>query len=320
VNFPLLRFLMFVHVARSPKPFAYLIFISDFSCLSGAARRGTTLGLDRTRLLDTNLALLLFILLLTSGLAGCSGGSGGENGGGSKAESSTLTVFAASSLTDAFGKLESTFEEQNPGTDVRMSFAASSDLLFQIQQAAPADVFASADEAKMDTAVEEGLVKQPELFARNTLVVIVPAANPAGIVEFGDLPGADAKVVLAVEGVPIAEYAEQVLANADASYGEGFSQSVLDKLVSREPNVRAAAQKVTLGEADATFVYRSDVTEDIRDQVQIVEVPEDLNVVATYPIAAVERSENPDFGQEWIDFVLSDEGQGVLEKYDFMPA
>jgi molybdate transport system substrate-binding protein len=277
------------------------------------------LGLAWTSRWATNLGLLLYILLLASSLAGCGGGSGGENKGDSEAESSTLYVFAASSLTDAFGDLESAFEEQNPGTDVRMNFAASSDLLFQIQQAALADVFASADEAKMDTAVEEGLVKQPEVFARNSVVLIVSADNPAGIEEFGDLAGADATMVLAVEGVPIAEYAEQVLANADAAYGEGFSQSVLDKVASREANVRAAAQRAALGEADATFVYRSDVTEDIRDQVQVIEVPEELNVVATYPMAVVERSETPDLGQAWIDFVLSDEGQDVLEGYGFMP-
>jgi molybdate transport system substrate-binding protein len=294
--------------------------VADFGRLSDVTGRITFLGLDRTSRWGPNLALLLYILLLTSGLAGCGGGSGGENKGDSEAESSTLYVFAASSLTDAFGDLESSFEERNLGTDVRMNFAASSDLLLQVQQAAPADVFASADEAKMDTAVEEGLVKQPEVFARNSVVLIVPADNPAGIEEFGDLSGADATMVLAVEGVPIAEYAEQVLANADDAYGEGFSQSVLDKVVSREANVRAAAQRVALGEADATFVYRSDVTEDIRDQVQVIELPEELNVVATYPMAVVERSENPDLGQAWIHFVLSNEGQDVLEGYGFMPA
>jgi molybdate transport system substrate-binding protein len=273
------------------------------------------LGLTRVKL------FLLLVLVLAPCLTGCSRASeGGGEVGESNPEEATLTVFAASSLTDAFGDLESAFEEQNPDIDVRTNFAASSDLLFQIQQAAPADVFASADEAKMDTAVGQNLVKQPVVFARNSLVVIVPAANPAGIEEFQDLAGADAKVVLAVEGVPIAEYAERVLANADSDYEEGFSQSVLDNVVSREANVRAAAQRVALGEADVTFVYRSDVTEDIKDQVQVVEVPEDLNVVATYPMAAVEQSQNTDLAQEWIDFVLSDEGQDVLEGYGFIPA
>ena len=261
------------------------------------------------------------LLLLCAGfwsVVGCGGGSGGGGEEG-QAKGSTLTVLAASSLTNAFGDLEGTFEEQNGGADVTMSFAGSSELLAQIQQGAPADVFASADEAKMDTAVEEGLVTEPEIFARNRPVVIVPADNPAGIQELRDLAGANARIVLAEDGVPIAGYAEEVLANAKAEYGENFEQRVLEKTVSREANVRAAANRVALGEADATFVYTSDVTEDIRDQIRVVEIPENLNVLATYPIAPVEGSENPELAQAWVDLVLSDEGQSVLEKYDFEP-
>lgn len=256
--------------------------------------------------------LALGSALLLTGLVGCGGGSGNE-------ENSTLTVLAASSLTDAFGELESSFEEQNPGTDVQISFAGSSELLTQIQQGAPADVFASADEAKMNTAVEEGLVAEPETFARNRPVVIVPTANPAGIEEFRDLADAHARIVLAEDGVPIAEYAKGVLANADSAYGGDFEQRVLDKIVSREANVRASALRVSLGEADATFVYQSDVTEDIRDQVRVVAIPENLNVLATYPIAVIQSSQNPRLAREWIDLVLSDEGQAVLDKYHFIP-
>jgi molybdate transport system substrate-binding protein len=275
------------------------------------------LGFDRTRLLDLNLALLPFILLLTLGIAGCGGGSGGESGGGSEAESSTLTVLAASSLTDAFGELESTFEEQNPDTDLKTSFGGSSELLTQLEQGAPADVFASADEAKMDTAVGEDLVSEPQTFARNRPVVIVPIDNPAGIQELRDIAKLGVKLVLAQDGVPIAEYAKDVLSNANAEYGENFEQQVLDNIVSREANVRASANRVALGEADATFVYVTDVTSDIQDQVEIIEIPQNLNVTATYPIATVTESQNPDLAQKWVDLVLSDEGQGVLEKYGF---
>lgn len=155
--------------------------------------------------------------MLLSGLAGCGGGSGDE-------ENSALTVLAASSLTDAFGELESSFEEQNPGTDVQISFAGSSELLTQVQQGAPADVFASAAEAKMNAAVEEGLVAEPETFVRNRPVVIVPADNPASIEEFQDLADADAQIVLAEERVPIAEYAEDVLANPTLPTGETASR------------------------------------------------------------------------------------------------
>ncbi len=260
---------------------------------------------------------MLLACLAVGVLAACGGSSGG--GGGEQSEGSTLTVLAASSLTDAFGELEGTFEEHNGGVDVSTSFAGSSELLTQIQQGAPADVFASADEEKMNTALEEGLVAEPEVFVRNRPVVIVPADNPAGIEEFRDLAEADAQIVLAEEAVPIARYVEEVLDNADAEYGVGFAQRVRDKIVSREANVRASANRVALGEADATFVYVSDVTEDIRDQVRVVEIPEELNVVATYPIATIEESQNPELAQAWVDLVLSDEGQRVLEKYNFEP-
>jgi molybdate transport system substrate-binding protein len=176
---------------------------------------------------------------------------------------------------------------------VSTSFAGSSELLAQIRQGAPADVFASADEAKMDAAIEEGLVAEPEVFARNRPAVIVPADNPAGIEELKDLEEADAQKVLAEEAVPIARYAEKVLDNADAEYGGAFVHWVRDKIASREANVRASANRVALGEADATFVYESDVTEDIQDRVRVIEIPVELNVVAMYPIATIEESRNP---------------------------
>ena len=211
------------------------------------------------------------------------------------------------------------FEEQNGGVDVSTSFASSSELLAQIRQGAPADVFASADEAKMDAAVEEGLVAEPEVFARNRPAVIVPADNPAGIEELGDLEETDAQIVLAEEAAPIARYAKKVLDNADAEYGGGFAQRVREKIASREANVRASSNRVALGEADATFVYESDVTEDIRDRVRVVEIPVELNVVAMYPIATIEEFRNPELARAWVDLVLSDEGQRVLEKYNFEP-
>ena len=280
------------------------------------------------------LLVVVFSVFAASVLVGCGegaggGGNGGEvSGGGSPIEgggttgagSGDITVFAASSLTDAFDELVGRFEEQNPGATVRPSYAGSSELLVQIQQGAPADVFASASETQMDTAVEEDLVGQPAVFARNRPVVIVPADNPAGIKEFRDLATADAQLVLAQEGVPIADYAVEILANAQAEYGGGFEQGVLDKIVSRETNVRAAANRVALGEADATFVYTSDVTPDIEDRVRIAEIPENVNVVATYPIAAVSESQNPKLARAWVDLVLSEVGQRVLKKNGFLPA
>ena len=150
-------------------------------------------------------------------------------------------------------------------------------------------------------------------------MVIVPADDPANIRELRDLAEADTQIVLAEEAVPIARYAEEVLENADAEYGEGFAQRVRDKIVSREAHVRASANRVALGEADATFVYVSDVTGDIREQVRIIEISEELNIVATYPIATVEGSQHSRLARAWVDLVLSDRGQRVLEKYNFEP-
>lgn len=261
-------------------------------------------------------------------VAGCGGGgsdvgqqqSGGSEGSTEAEGGTTLTVLAASSLTDAFGDLEADFEDRNPGVDVRTSFAGSSDLLVQIEQGAPVDVFASASESTMEKAVEGGLMEAPEVFVKNRPVVIVPSDNPAGIEDFQDLAEAEGRFVLAQEDVPIAEYADEILSNADAEYGGGFRQGVLDKVVSREANVRASANRVALDEADATFVYASDVTEDIRDRVEVVEIPEDLNVVATYPISALKEAPNAELAGEWVELVLGEEGQRVLEENGFEPA
>ena len=262
--------------------------------------------------------LLLFLLTLAVGLLGCTGSEEGQQEEEAEAEgASTLTVLAASSLTDAFGELEGTFEQQNPGTDVRTSFAGSSELLAQLEQGAPADVFASADEAKMDTAVDEELVSEPQTFARNRPVVIVPLDNPAGIRQLRDLATPGTRLVLAQDRVPIAEYAKDILANANAEYGGNFEQQVLENIVSREANVRASASRVALGEADAAFVYVTDVTPGIENQVEVLEIPQNLNVIATYPIAPVKGSPNSDLAQKWVNLVLSDEGQGVLQKYGF---
>ena len=257
------------------------------------------------------------------GLVGCAGESGvqaaADKGGGGE-EGSTLTVFAASSLTDAFGELEKTFEERNSGTDVRQSFESSSTLLTQIQHGAPADVFAAAAEEEMNTAVEDGLVAgSPEVFVENREVVMVPEDNPANIENMRDLARPGVKVVLAEDGVPVADYALKILGNADAEYGSGFEREVLTNVVSREADVRACVSRVALGDADATFGYASDYTPDIRDRVEVIRIPENLNIVATYPIATLQDARSPELAREWVDLVMSEEGQRVLEKWGFEP-
>ena len=269
------------------------------------------------------LAMALAILAVAVVLTGCGGraASGADDEGGGGGGEATLTVLAASSLTDAFGELEKVFEERHPGVEVRQSFESSSTLLTQIQQGAPADVFASAAEEEMEAAVEDGLVAgAPEVFVRNREVVMVPEDNPAEIESLRDLAEPGTKLVLAERGVPAADYAEEILGKADAEYGGGFERDVLSNVVSREADVRAAVGRVALGDADATFGYASDYTPDIRDRVRVIQIPEDLNIVATYPIATLEGARSPGLAREWVELVVSEEGQRVLEKWGFEPA
>jgi molybdate transport system substrate-binding protein len=256
-----------------------------------------------------------------AGIVGCGGVSGREADDGGRPQGGTLTVLAASSLIDAFGVLANRFEEQNPDVKVRQSFESSSTLLAQIQQGAPADVFASAAEEEMNTAVEDGLVKgEPEVFVKNREIVMVPKNNPANIRRFEDVAKPDVKLVLAGKDVPAADYALQILGKAKGEYGAGFEKEVLSNVVSRESDVRASVNRVVVGDADATFGYASDYTPDIRDKVKVVQIPPDLNIVATYPIAALKDAKSPGLAKKWVEMVTSEEGQRVLQKWNFESA
>jgi molybdate transport system substrate-binding protein len=273
------------------------------------------------RVRRTLLAALLVSGVALVGVMGCGEVSGGEGANGGNRQGGTLTVLAASSLIDAFGVLANRFEEQNPGVKVRQSFESSSTLLAQIQQGAPADVFASAAEEEMNTAVEDGLIEgEPEVFVKNREIVMVPVDNPANIRRFQDVAKPDVRLVLAGKDVPAADYALQILGKANKEYGAGFEKDVLSNVVSRESDVRASVNRVVVGDADATFGYASDYTPDIRDRVKVVPIPPDLNIVATYPIAALDDAKNPGLARKWVELVTSEEGQRVLRKWNFEPA
>ena len=266
-------------------------------------------------------AALVSVLVL-AGLTGCGGSpSGSGSGAEGQEQGGTLTVLAASSLTDAFGELGRTFEEQNAGVRVKQSFGASSDLLAQIQQGAPADVFASAAQEEMDTAMKDGLVAgKSEVFVKNREVVMVPRDNPANIGSLSDLAEPDVKLVLAQKDVPAADYALEILDKANAEYGSGFEKDVLSNVVSRESDVRASVNRVVVGDADATFGYASDYTPDIRDRAKVIPIPPDLNIIATYPIATLEDAKDPELAKKLVDLVTGKQGQRVLKKWNLEPA
>jgi molybdate transport system substrate-binding protein len=250
----------------------------------------------------TRLAAVLAAAALL--LAACGGDdSGGSSGSGSSNE---IKVFAAASLTAAFTDIGKQFTSANGGTKVLLNLAGSQALATQIQQSAPADVFASADLANMDKVKD--LVGTPQNLASNLLSIVVEKGNPKGVKGLDDLANPDLKVVLAAPDVPAGKYAAQILGKA----------GVTVKPVSQEDNVKAVVTKVSLGEADAGIVYVTDVGAG-GDKVEGVDIPQDQNVLATYPIATVKASKNADKAQAFMDLVLSAQGQQVLEQYGFLP-
>ena len=242
----------------------------------------------------------LVVALLVLG-SSCRGASGSE----------TLTVFAAASLTDAFTRIAADFEGAHPTVHVRLSFGPSDGLATQIQEGAPAEVFASASPAWMDAVAEDPGIGDRAVFARNLLVVITPVDDPATIGSVEDLAEPGVKLVLAAEGVPAGDYARRMLANA------GVAREALTNVVSNEDDVKGVVQKVALGEADAGIVYRTDVTTDIGRAVRTVTVPDPVNVVATYPIGVVAGS-GSDLAGRFVAYVVGP-GQAVLEAAGFLP-
>lgn len=233
----------------------------------------------------------------------------------------TLTVFAAASLQEAFTALGDSLEERHPGVKVVFNFSGSQTLALQIEQGAPADVFASADDRWMTTVKDSGHVRgEPRVFAHNQMIVILPASNPGQVSELADLGRPGLKIVLAAEAVPAGKYARVVLANLSKlpGYGATFADHVLANVVSNEENVKSVVTKVRLGEADAGIVYGSDVAADAAD-VQTLGIPQTANVVADYPIAILSRGPDREDASAFVALVLSPTGQRVIAARGFTP-
>jgi molybdate transport system substrate-binding protein len=233
-----------------------------------------------------------------------------------------LTVFAAASLTDAFNEISEKFKQQNPGVTFEFNYAGSQQLRTQLEQGASADVFASANTREMNTAIESGLIVSgtQKTFVRNRLAVILPKDNPGGINELNDLAKPGLKIVLAAPGVPVGGYALTALDKMNIDFGTTFSKTVLSNVVSQEDNVKQVVAKVQLGEADAGIVYTSDVTPQVADKLTRLDIPDQYNVLATYPIAVLKAAPQTELAAKFVDYVLSPVGQALLAKWGFIPA
>jgi molybdate transport system substrate-binding protein len=251
-------------------------------------------------------------------LAGCGSGSGGAEssgattaGAGSSASGTggphgSITVLAAASLKESFTAIGKAFETANPGTRVTFSFGASSTLERQITQGAPADVFASASQKNMQQVVDAKAASDPTAFARNVLEIAVPPDNPAKVASLQDLARPGLKVALCQPQVPCGDLAQKVLAKAKVD----VTPATL------EADVRATLTKVQLGEVDAGLVYVTDVKAD-GDKVTGVQIPADVNLATTYPIAALSGSQNADLAKAFVRYVLSGPAKAELTEAGF---
>jgi molybdate transport system substrate-binding protein len=218
-----------------------------------------------------------------------------------------ITVFAAASLTESFARIGQDFEAAHPGTTVTFNFGGSSALATQINQGAPADVYASASPANMKTVTDAGNGDAtPTTFARNQLVIAVPKGNPMGVTGLSDLTSGGMKVALCAEQVPCGAAARKALGAAGVKLTP----------VTLEQDVKAALSKVRLGEVDAALVYRTDAKAASSD-VDGVEFPESSGAVNDYPIVALKDAPNPGGARAFVRYVLSDQGRAVLTRAGF---
>lgn len=257
---------------------------------------------------------VLYLLLLSAlFLVGCASSATTASAPGPQ----TLHVFAAASLTDAFTELGKDFEAANPSVSVIFNFTGSQALRTQIEEGAPADVFASANITEMDMLVTGAHVAKGalEVFLNNKLIVILPTNNPAGLENLEDLANSGIKLVVAAEEVPVGKYTRQALEQMNSQFGGDFKDKVIANVVSNEDNVKQIVAKVRLGEADAGIVYTSDAV--AAPALKTIEIPAKLNVIAEYPIATLTQSVHPDLADAFIAYVLSDQGQAVLQKWGF---
>ena len=247
------------------------------------------------------LAYLTFLLVLSM-LALLAGTAASATLQRQAATRTQITVYAAASLTNVFPAIERE----------TYSFGGSNALATQIQQGAPADVFASANMTLPTTLFQKGLCSKPVVFTRNRLVIIVPKANPAGIKNIYGLTKSGVKIDIAAAGVPVGDYTRQILINMN------LSAAVMKNVVSQETDVREVLSKVALGEADAGFVYSTDA-KTVPGKVTVVKVPAWAQPKVQYGICVVSRSAHKAAAHAFIKRVLSKAGQKKLIKFGFLP-
>lgn len=243
-------------------------------------------------------------------------------GAGPLRAAQTLTIFGAASLTEYLEAVKPIFEKAHPGVTLRNNTGGSGQLRVQIEQGAPADVFMSADTVNMEPLVTARKAINPVIFAHNRLTVIIPRSNPGHIGSLADLAKPKLKLVIGAADVPVGKYTRTVIDKLEASgdYGKGFARRVLANVRSEEPAVKAVVTKVSLNEADAGFCYISDVTPAVRPKVRAFRIPDEMNIIADYPMAVLSDSKQRALAVDFAKFVTSTRGQQLLKAHGFLTA
>ena len=235
-------------------------------------------------------------------------------------ERKELTVFAAVSLTGAFGEIGQLYTNET-NINVAFNFDGSQNLRTQIENGAYADVFASANMLQMNALKRILLMNNSSIivFTENKLSLIVPKDNPAKISNLTDLAKSGLKIVMGTKDLPVGDYALQIINRLgnDSAYGPDYKARVMANIISQETTVNYVVTKVALGEADVGFSWVSDVTEDLASRVDKIDIPNEYNVIAKYPIGVLKDSKYPAKSQEFINLVTSDQGKAILKKYGF---
>jgi molybdate transport system substrate-binding protein len=264
-------------------------------------------------------ALLLLVLVVASACGSTSTGASST----ATPQPVNLKVFAAASLKGAFNKIGTQFTGLHPNITFTFNFAGSDTLAGQITQGAPADVFASASNTQMNVVVKGSEIDSStvQVFAHNRLVVVIPTSNPGNITTLQDLAKPGKKIVLAEKTVPAGQYALQFLAkaNADPSFGSSYQADVLKNVVSYQTDVTSVLNQVALGEADAGIVYVTDAATQ-PTKLSTIAIPDNLNVIAVYPIAPIKGSSSSSAAQQFVAYVTSSDGQSVLASFGFLSA
>ncbi|MBN1236308.1 MAG: molybdate ABC transporter substrate-binding protein [Methanotrichaceae archaeon] len=237
-------------------------------------------------------------------------------------EQRELIVFCGAGLTGALSEIGEIYENRS-NISVKFNFDGVPALRTQIEQGAYADVLVSANLKHMNALQSEGFIDNQtvKIFTRNKVAIIVPNGNPANITGLGDLAVPGVKSLMGTKELPIGDYALQVLEKlaADPEYGPAFKESVLANVVSLETTVNRVVSKVALGEVDAGFAFISDVSPQMVGKITRIPIPDKYNAEGDFPVGILLQSKYPVEAQAFIDVLMSNDGQAILDKYGFIP-